>query len=211
MKRFLRRGCCFRINWFQFVWLNFFTKTVERKKGAYVVPYWGARIKIDRTARIRLEGDLVLNFSPLTGGETYLLLEAGATLSVLSHFKAYYNCDIAVYKNATMVLGGGYMNAGSQLRCSKSITVGKGATIARQVIVIDSDSHQLLDNKHVVDQMVSVGDHVWLGTRTMVLKGVTIGEGAIVAAGAVVTKDVAAKTIVAGIPAKCVRENVEWK
>jgi acetyltransferase-like isoleucine patch superfamily enzyme len=158
-----------------------------------------------------MESDLIVNFSPMTGGESYLMLDAGAELKVQGVFKAYYNCDVAVYKNAVLNLGGGYMNAGSQLRCSKSISIGKGATIARDAYVADSDSHQICDGKHVVDQPVVIGDHVWLGIRSIVLKGVTIGDGAIVAAGSVVTKDVAAKLIVAGIPAKCVREEVEWK
>lgn len=211
VRRFLRRNCRYKINWFQFVKLNFLTPAVVRKKGAFLVPYRGSRVQIDRAAKLRLEGDLSFGFSSLMGGESYLLLDPGAELKVLGAFRAYYNCDIAVYKNAALTLGGGYMNAGSQLRCSKSITIGKGATIARDAMVADSDSHQICDGKHVVAQPVVIGDHVWLGIRSLVLKGVAIGEGAIVAAGAVVTKDVAAKTIVAGIPAKCVRENIEWK
>jgi maltose O-acetyltransferase len=53
---------------------------------------------------------------------------------------------------------------------------------------------------------VVIGDRVWIGLRALVLGGVTIGEGAIVAAGAVVTKDVAPYTIVAGVPAVSVGE-----
>ena len=47
--------------------------------------------------------------------------------------------------------------------------------------------------------------------RAVILKGVTIGDGSIVAAGAVVTKDVPAKTLVGGVPAKVIKENIEWK
>ena len=58
---------------------------------------------------------------------------------------------------------------------------------------------------------VRIGDKVWIATNAMILPGVTIGDGAIVAAGAVVTKDVPPRCMVAGVPAKVIKENVEWK
>lgn len=58
---------------------------------------------------------------------------------------------------------------------------------------------------------VNIGNKVWIATGAMILPGVTIGDGAIVAAGAVVTKDVPEKCMVAGVPAKVIKENVEWK
>lgn len=58
---------------------------------------------------------------------------------------------------------------------------------------------------------VYIGDHVWIGERAMILKGVNIGEGAIIAAGAIVTKDVLSHTLVAGVPAKIVKKDVNWK
>ena len=53
---------------------------------------------------------------------------------------------------------------------------------------------------------IVVGNNVWIGSHATILKGVTIGDGAIVAAGAVVTKDVPANTIVGGVPAKPIRK-----
>ena len=52
---------------------------------------------------------------------------------------------------------------------------------------------------------IVVGDYVWIGAGAIILPGVTIGEGAVVAAGSVVTKDVAARMVVAGNPAKPLR------
>ena len=64
--------------------------------------------------------------------------------------------------------------------------------------------------KEAVKAPIVIGDNVWIGMGAMILKGVTIGEGSIIAAGAVVTKDVAPNTIVAGVPAKEIRKDVTW-
>ncbi|EFI14399.1 MULTISPECIES: DapH/DapD/GlmU-related protein [Bacteroides] len=55
-----------------------------------------------------------------------------------------------------------------------------------------------------------IHDNVWIGTRATILKGVTIGEGAIVAAGAVVTKNVPPHTLVGGVPAKIIKEKISY-
>ena len=58
---------------------------------------------------------------------------------------------------------------------------------------------------------IVIEDNVWLGSRALILKGVTVGKGSIVAAGAVVTKDVPPNSIVAGNPAKIIKQNINWK
>ena len=58
---------------------------------------------------------------------------------------------------------------------------------------------------------VRIGNHVWIGENSMVLKGVAIGDGAVVAASSVVTRDVPPRCLVAGAPAKVVREDIEWE
>jgi tetrahydrodipicolinate N-succinyltransferase len=71
-------------------------------------------------------------------------------------------------------------------------------------MVLDSDSHGVEGRPHV-EAPVRIGDGTWLGARAMVLPGVTIGKRVLVAAGAVVTRDVPDDVLVAGNPARVVR------
>tara|TARA_R110002111_G_scaffold253374_1_gene318574 strand:+ start:795 stop:1469 length:675 start_codon:yes stop_codon:yes gene_type:complete len=96
---------------------------------------------------------------------------------------------------------------------AERIEIGRHCLIAAETTIRDNDGHPLdaarrrenvrLNAEEV--KAVSIGDDVWIGNRAMILKGVTIGDRAIVASCAVVTKDVAADTIVAGNPARVVR------
>jgi maltose O-acetyltransferase len=78
------------------------------------------------------------------------------------------------------------------------------------VLIMDSDHHEIspenrwLSSGEIVP--IIIGNNVWLGSRSIILKGVTIGDHSVVGAGAVVTKSVPPKTIVAGNPAKVVRD-----
>ncbi|MBP6872851.1 MAG: acyltransferase [Bacteroidales bacterium] len=77
-------------------------------------------------------------------------------------------------------------------------------------MIRDSDNHNVLKEGYVQSKPILIGDNVWIGMRAIILKGVTIGNGSIVAAGAVVTKDVPPNTVVGGVPARVIRENVSW-
>jgi acetyltransferase-like isoleucine patch superfamily enzyme len=76
--------------------------------------------------------------------------------------------------------------------------------------------HEILyaEDKHParpLQSAVRIGNHVWIGAQAIILKGVTIGENSVVAAGAIVTKDVPPFTLVAGAPAKIVRKIAGWR
>ena len=87
-----------------------------------------------------------------------------------------------------------------------SITIGDNVLIGPQSIIMDTDGHGDRNRKQLSGQPVVIGDNVWIGMNCTILKGVTIGDNAVVAAGAVVTRSVPANTIVAGNPAVVVRE-----
>jgi acetyltransferase-like isoleucine patch superfamily enzyme len=109
---------------------------------------------------------------------------------------------------ATIEIGrDSYLNRRVEIVCKERVTIGADCAIAWDVLITDTNYHFLSDAKP--DATVEIGDHVWIGARATILPGVTIGSGAVIAAGAVVTHDVPSGTLVAGVPARPVRQ-VSW-
>jgi acetyltransferase-like isoleucine patch superfamily enzyme len=101
---------------------------------------------------------------------------------------------------------GGFINHGASLVAELAITVGEHVRIGDFAAIYDSDYHPV-DESHAASRApVTIGDNVWLGRGAIVLPGSTIGDHAVVAAGAVVRGGVPASVLVAGNPAKVVRE-----
>lgn len=117
-----------------------------------------------------------------------------------------------------------YVGHNSVIRAGHRIDIGNHVLIAHNVTIMDTDSHEIDARERANTYMlmlqkgqpqtagliktapVVIHDHAWISYNVCVLKGVTIGEGAIVGAGSVVTKDVPAWTMVAGNPAKVIKQ-----
>lgn len=98
----------------------------------------------------------------------------------------------------------------TEIHSGKSVVIGNNVIIAWDCVIMDRDYHSTDQGTEVL-KPVTIGNNVWIGCKAIILKGVTIGEGAVVAAGAVVTKDVAPFTLVAGNPARVIREVAGWR
>ena len=107
-----------------------------------------------------------------------------------------------------MTLGSGYFNKNININCYNSISIGNNVIISENVIIRDSDNHHI--NNKLNQAPIVIEDDVWIGLNATILNGVTIGKGAVVAAGSVVTSDVPAGTLVAGCPAKVKKEHITW-
>jgi acetyltransferase-like isoleucine patch superfamily enzyme len=99
----------------------------------------------------------------------------------------------------------------SQLTCSGGLEVGDDVMIAQQVIIITNghrfdDATTPMHGQGLYEDRVVIEDDVWLGAGAMIMPGVRVGRGAIVAGGAVVTSDVPPMAIVGGVPARLLRE-----
>ena len=90
------------------------------------------------------------------------------------------------------------------------VTIGSHVNLAQGITVTAlnhnfSDTTLRIDEQGITTQLVVIKDDVWIGANAVILPGVTIGRHAVVAAGAVVTKDVPPYTLVGGVPAKVIR------
>jgi acetyltransferase-like isoleucine patch superfamily enzyme len=85
-----------------------------------------------------------------------------------------------------------------------TLRIGNNVNISSYTIIEAGSHHFVTFADHYAP--IVIEDHVWVGTRALILQGVTVGEGAIVAAGSVVTRSVPPYTIVAGVPARKIGE-----
>ncbi len=94
------------------------------------------------------------------------------------------------------------INRKCTLDVRSGLTIGNNVSISTEVMIL-AGSHDINDPQFgQVPGRIVIEDHVWIGARAIVLPNVTVGRGAVIAAGSVVTKDVEPLTIVAGVPAK---------
>lgn len=125
----------------------------------------------------------------------------------------FYN-DVSIFMdadNAELFIGDNtYINRRTEIKCQERITIGADCAISWDVTIMDTDYHCIIPSEKKTAP-VKIGNHVWIGARAMVLKGVNVGDGAVIAAGAIVTSDVPPHTLVAGVPAKVIKSDIGWK
>ena len=99
-----------------------------------------------------------------------------------------------------------YINTGCTMQDQGGIYIGDGTLIGHHCMIATLNHDFAPEHRHDLHPLpVRIGNNVWIGANVTILPGVSIGDNAVVAAGAVVTKDVPANMLVAGIPAKAIR------
>lgn len=184
----------------------------------------GLRVLLAGRPRVALRGQLVVEPGSLLGynepwpfaaAETGSLIIAPGAALTLSHgrFSFKSGAYVELWEGAVLNIrgGNGYASRNITIECRGSITIGSGAAISSDVVIRDTDSHELVGGRRPMTEPVVIGNHVWIGTKATILKGVTIGDGAIVAAGAVVVQDVPARAVVGGVPARVLRTGADWR
>lgn len=179
-------------------------------------------LDIHPSAKINVKADLILGRSEIKGLHypTALKMEAGTEFTIhggpLTRYgNAAYplrsGACIEIVNNGKLTIGQGACNVNLTIMCAKEITIGNGVRIGRNVSIRDYNGiHVIINDTYKNYSPVHIGDHCWLCTGCTIMPGVTIGEGSVVAANAVVTKNVPPHSLVVGSPAKVIKENIEW-
>ena len=113
--------------------------------------------------------------------------------------------------------GGTFVGHHSHLACTGDgccLSVGANGMISSYVQIRTGDSHSIVDldgHRLNLEKSVKIGDHCWLGEGSKVLKGVTLEGDNVVSTGAIVTKSFNRNVLLGGIPAKVLKENINWK
>jgi len=161
------------------------------------------------------------HMNPASWSLTRIRIREGAKLVLEPNTSILTGCYIAVGPGNTIRIG-------SETRISQRVmlnsicglNIGKNVSIAQGVKIMDYDGHPIFalnkseesTNKYAGNaKSITINDNVLIGFNATVLKGVTIGEGAIVAANACVTSDIPSNTMVAGNPAKIIKEGISWR
>ena len=145
--------------------------------------------------------------------------------SIVIGDNSFIDANLLCASRGEIIIGNNtWIGSGSYLKCAKKIEIGNFCMFADNIIIQDTDCHSLDKNKRrdflklpykkrdidiwyesPIDEVI-IGNDVWVGIYSIILKGVKIGDGAIIGAGSVVTSDVPENTIVAGNPAKVIQE-----
>jgi len=141
------------------------------------------------------------------------------------HVSLYAGCSFAIGVKGSCSIGDFTLLNGALIMAEERIEIGSHCLVSWNVGIADSDFHPIEPAQRLVDSRalapfykdrpvrpklvtapVIIRDNVWIGMNAVILKGVTIGENSVVAAGAVVTKSVSANVVVAGNPAAVVKK-----
>ncbi|MEM9422181.1 MAG: acyltransferase [Pseudomonadota bacterium] len=177
------------------------------------------RVRVQSGAKIAFEDEGFLVFGMERSSYRFwaspssYYMEENACVTVRGYNQVGRGSLLWVLKGGKVELNGATTNGQNKIIAKERVTIGKDTQIAFGATISDHDFHKTYTNNqaNVETAPVTIGENVWIGMDATILKGVTVGDGAIIAAGAVVTKDVPAKCLAAGVPAKIIKQGVDFR
>lgn len=178
----------------------------------------GGKISIEAPVRTGM-----MRFGPHGLGTQDLLYsrtmwQLDGTLVIKGRIDIGRGSKISVGKNGVLTLGKDFMITGnSEIICQKEITFGSECLLSWNVLVMDTDFHKIYDANNVLinsPRPIHIGNHVWIGCKNMILKGVSVADNVIVSANSTVTRNVSETNCIIGGQGKYIevlKRNVRWE
>ncbi len=185
-----------------YLWHDF--QCILGKRNLIYAFYWG--VSINKSARFR--------------GKCYFRKQPNSIIRIGSNFKCYSiinesglikrPCSIQTnFPGSKLIIGDNVGMSGVVISCFNEICIGNNVKIGGNSAIFDGNFH-LDDPRSGKPLPIIIGDNVWIGYNSIILKGVTIGENSVIGAGSIVTKDIPANCVAAGNPCRIIRTlNIE--
>ena len=206
-------------------WLYIISKKLQRLKKRFKKPVSGKN-------NVIINNGLLLNVKyNITGDNNLIEIMSGSILSDMMIYMLGSNHHLKIGENVnfkggnvwfedhhcSIEIGRGTSIESAHLAVTepnKKISIGEDCMISYGIEFRTGDSHSILDNETRerinFGQNIEVGDHVWIGAHTTILKGVNIGHNSIIGTRSLVSKSIPSHSIAAGTPATVVRKGVDW-
>jgi acetyltransferase-like isoleucine patch superfamily enzyme len=163
-------------------------------------------------AQLRLRGKAGVPFSVRLRGRAQVSGDGEVLLGEgVSFCGTVVPIELVTYTSGRIEIGNHtFINYGSSIAARTSVKIGSYCHLGHYTFVMDNDQHDIIRHTELPNsEPVVIEDHVWIGSRAVILPGVRIGSHAVIGAGSIVTKDVPPRCVAAGNPARVLRHLTE--
>jgi len=164
-------------------------------------------------AQLRLRRRAAVPFSVRLKGRAQVLGDGEVLLGEgVSLCGTVVPIELVTYSSGRIEIGNHtFINYGSSIAARASVKIGSHCYLGHYTFVMDNDQHDVTRHWELPNsEQVIIEDHVWIGSKAVILPGVRIGSRAVIGAGSIVTKDVPPRCVAAGNPARVVRQLTEF-
>lgn len=165
------------------------------------------KFKVTKDSKISLQSSMLGCHGINDDFSYYSILDSEL---VIGESQIYTGCIIDLDKGSLVIGSRTWINEKCQFRGRNSIKIGDHCAIGFNCLFMDTDFHKIssLDSKK--ETGIVLGNNVWIGANSTILKNVVLGDNVVVAAGSVVTKSFPANCLIGGVPAKLLKEHIAW-
>lgn len=206
---------------------TFLKRNCRIKKSVYILN----KTQIKGHNQMRISNSYMSRLKILLEGENNQIINKGSTL-IRGELRVHGNnntilikqdCNLANIRivvrgnNCRVVIGNDVTCGSAYIACmgvANEVIIGDDCMLAENIDIWATDSHAIYDyNQNIINpsKSIYIGNHVWIGKGSSILKGVTIGDGAIIGMKSMVTKDIARNSLNVGAPTKTIKTDIHWK